>query len=125
MTGDKMTLQGQTSSQCWLRVQAGGPVHHQGEGAVADAQFSQRIDDEAPVAGHIIGSRVQQRFSHRGLEQNFWRAGLESAIADDDGELHNAIAAHGKKSFAVVPPDRKSTRLNSSHPSISYAVFCL
>src|SRR5690348_17915445 len=24
-----------------------------------------------------------------------------------------------------VEPDRKSTRLNSSHPSISYAVFCL
>src|SRR5690348_17653299 len=24
-----------------------------------------------------------------------------------------------------VPSDRKSTRLNSSHPSISYAVFCL
>src|SRR5690348_18112384 len=23
------------------------------------------------------------------------------------------------------PSDRKSTRLNSSHPSISYAVFCL
>src|SRR5438876_6044349 len=25
----------------------------------------------------------------------------------------------------VVHGDRKSTRLNSSHPSISYAVFCL
>src|SRR4051794_41464859 len=25
----------------------------------------------------------------------------------------------------VAGPDRKSTRLNSSHPSISYAVFCL
>src|SRR5690348_17529940 len=25
----------------------------------------------------------------------------------------------------VTNPDRKSTRLNSSHPSISYAVFCL
>src|SRR5690348_17824553 len=24
-----------------------------------------------------------------------------------------------------APRDRKSTRLNSSHPSISYAVFCL
>src|SRR5438128_8707102 len=24
-----------------------------------------------------------------------------------------------------APPDRKSTRLNSSHGSISYAVFCL
>src|SRR5438876_5011699 len=26
---------------------------------------------------------------------------------------------------AERPGDRKSTRLNSSHPSISYAVFCL
>src|SRR5690348_18042891 len=26
---------------------------------------------------------------------------------------------------ATVRTDRKSTRLNSSHPSISYAVFCL
>src|SRR5690348_18111349 len=25
----------------------------------------------------------------------------------------------------LLQPDRKSTRLNSSHPSISYAVFCL
>src|SRR5690348_17809927 len=25
----------------------------------------------------------------------------------------------------AMNPDRKSTRLNSSHPSISYAVFCL
>src|SRR5438876_8337576 len=39
-----------------------------------------------------------------------------------------------EKQLAAVPgeieklkgtPDRKSTRLNSSHPSISYAVFCL
>src|SRR5207245_10053063 len=26
---------------------------------------------------------------------------------------------------SIQPPDRKSTRLNSSHGSISYAVFCL
>src|SRR3712207_8118720 len=26
---------------------------------------------------------------------------------------------------AAAPPDRKSTRLNSSHANISYAVFCL
>src|SRR5207253_7954446 len=25
----------------------------------------------------------------------------------------------------IMPPDRKSTRLNSSHVAISYAVFCL
>src|SRR2546430_7957020 len=27
--------------------------------------------------------------------------------------------------FGPLPPDRKSTRLNSSHSQISYAVFCL
>src|SRR4051794_41480739 len=30
-----------------------------------------------------------------------------------------------RRSFLIQTPDRKSTRLNSSHPSISYAVFCL
>src|SRR6266487_5627171 len=29
------------------------------------------------------------------------------------------------KAATTMRPDRKSTRLNSSHPSISYAVFCL
>src|SRR5690242_9290654 len=37
-----------------------------------------------------------------------------------------AIAAHLQKEFAADKnADRKSTRLNSSHMSISYAVFCL
>src|SRR3712207_7855520 len=27
--------------------------------------------------------------------------------------------------FSLAQPDRKSTRLNSSHANISYAVFCL
>src|SRR3954447_21991874 len=40
------------------------------------------------------------------------------------GEQHRYIGAHAhvlRRHF----PDRKSTRLNSSHGSISYAVFCL
>src|SRR5690348_17473090 len=36
------------------------------------------------------------------------------AAEDADGHRHRTAAR-----------DRKSTRLNSSHPSISYAVFCL
>src|SRR5262245_43147477 len=32
---------------------------------------------------------------------------------------------NGKKHKRIVPLDRKSTRLNSSHLGISYAVFCL
>src|SRR5699024_11441788 len=46
--------------------------------------------------------------------------------------LHKRKSAKSGTSFAEVPEararlaeDRKSTRLNSSHVSISYAVFCL
>src|SRR5690348_17867868 len=34
------------------------------------------------------------------------------------------MSGHAPLHFDIVQ-DRKSTRLNSSHPSISYAVFCL
>src|SRR2546427_8272462 len=37
-----------------------------------------------------------------------------------------ASASDGvKRGIAAAAPDRKSTRLNSSHSQISYAVFCL
>src|SRR5690348_7940834 len=50
--------------------------------------------------------------------------------ACDDLGTFDYVIAHGLYSWvpdAVRPHilDRKSTRLNSSHPSISYAVFCL
>src|SRR2546430_13348500 len=38
---------------------------------------------------------------------------------------HAADARHDAARRAWRPPDRKSTRLNSSHSQISYAVFCL
>src|SRR5438067_7331240 len=37
----------------------------------------------------------------------------------------DTIAAKGANGNATRQKDRKSTRLNSSHVSISYAVFCL
>src|SRR5207253_10083491 len=40
--------------------------------------------------------------------------------------VHAVIRADGtRKEEGVRPLDRKSTRLNSSHVAISYAVFCL
>src|SRR5438067_2566992 len=40
--------------------------------------------------------------------------------------MANAVPPIAMPTIAVVKPiDRKSTRLNSSHVSISYAVFCL
>src|SRR5438067_7661701 len=41
------------------------------------------------------------------------------------GEATNFSVEFGGKKFPARQIDRKSTRLNSSHVSISYAVFCL
>src|SRR5437773_5910227 len=38
---------------------------------------------------------------------------------------HGAAERHGALPSGLVAADRKSTRLNSSHITISYAVFCL
>src|SRR5258708_13948408 len=43
---------------------------------------------------------------------------------DDGDSMHRLIQGHFGSSPSVIA-DRKSTRLNSSHQIISYAVFCL
>src|SRR5690625_6615089 len=48
-------------------------------------------------------------------------------IADDLPNIRHYISCETKEAFELNDPviDRKSTRLNSSHVAISYAVFCL
>src|SRR4051794_6212634 len=76
----------------------------------------------------------------------FYKIGLELAMSPGYFELVGWLIARGNRVFADlklfdipetvaraianlrgrgISLDRKSTRLNSSHPSISYAVFCL
>src|SRR4051794_41750138 len=53
---------------------------------------------------------------------------LESMVArlGDDADYQSMQQFLGDSPWdAAEELDRKSTRLNSSHPSISYAVFCL
>src|SRR5207249_11980156 len=40
-------------------------------------------------------------------------------------EAADLVAISPSNPYLSIGPDRKSTRLNSSHVSISYAVFCL
>src|SRR2546421_898113 len=55
--------------------------------------------------------RIREDLSHpRAL--NFWVVG-------------DQLNARGCERSSRIRPDRKSTRLNSSHDQISYAVFCL
>src|SRR5438128_5228627 len=48
-------------------------------------------------------------------------------LLGDDSDVTGLLVGHRAKQLgeAAAPVDRKSTRLNSSHGSISYAVFCL
>src|SRR3712207_7703655 len=46
-------------------------------------------------------------------------------LTDARATLHGRYTPTVRKPVAHLPGDRKSTRLNSSHANISYAVFCL
>src|SRR5687768_17997119 len=71
----------------------------------------------------ILTSRERQQLTDDGrtapcTERNFVYGGL--SVGRDSGALQN-LATHQDGH----EEDRKSTRLNSSHGYISYAVFCL
>src|SRR5687768_17777108 len=53
--------------------------------------------------------------------------GIDSAKknGETDERLHQVVAWRESDLFTDAERDRKSTRLNSSHGYISYAVFCL
>src|SRR2546430_8261116 len=56
--------------------------------------------------------------------------GMDSLAITDHGNLHCAWSFYEEAKARKIRPilgfeDRKSTRLNSSHSQISYAVFCL
>src|SRR5689334_24819769 len=52
-------------------------------------------------------------------------AGLVVEAHRAERRLRAARHVAGREQLAALLLDRKSTRLNSSHSSISYAVFCL
>src|SRR2546427_11870820 len=63
-------------------------------------------------------------FRSESRERVLWLAGtLRLALALKKGSRNGASVAQIQKSDDAI--DRKSTRLNSSHSQISYAVFCL
>src|SRR5690348_17763904 len=72
-----------------------------------------------PAFGPIQIAKGKGYFSQAGLDVSYavGRGGVDVAKEVGAGNVPlGGIVADG--------PDRKSTRLNSSHPSISYAVFC-
>src|SRR3712207_7763128 len=77
--------------------------------------------------------RDQPRLEAQHAHGCILQAALPHAARLGDGDrLDRIVAEHETQRIGIMhgdveddAPDRKSTRLNSSHANISYAVFCL
>src|SRR5690348_17401359 len=72
------------------------------------------VDAGGDLAGVDLGGEPVEELEH------LVRGQVEAGVGADGCAQ---LAHDGRGTDAAA--DRKSTRLNSSHPSISYAVFCL
>src|SRR2546430_13160146 len=78
------------------------------------------LPDALPIARARSGARPAERSRGRADrdDSDGIRGGQRGPLAGARDSLAARVPARG-------PRDRKSTRLNSSHSQISYAVFCL
>src|SRR4051794_41441930 len=70
-----------------------------------------------------ITGEIKRHFRDQG-----WSVRVPRRLQELHLSLNAAVGELAQKNGRAPTPselDRKSTRLNSSHPSISYAVFCL
>src|SRR5690606_41008093 len=79
-----------------------------------------------------LGHRLSDDVDALGLEA--LEVGQQPALGEDGGRAHRlgsraarlvAVNCNDRGRLHRLVADRKSTRLNSSHVKISYAVFCL
>src|SRR5690606_41930559 len=82
---------------------------------IVDGHRIQTPHGSGVMAGHAVARTVSQGRLHLPAQRAGERAARMEAAARRD------VAGAGQ----VAREDRKSTRLNSSHVKISYAVFCL
>src|SRR5207249_10929479 len=82
---------------------------------VAPLEAARRVETR-PASEHAPAVHGSAHHQHRG--------GV-AMVGADVAVLADRAAELGHREHHDVAQDRKSTRLNSSHVSISYAVFCL
>src|SRR5699024_11326882 len=87
--------------------------------------YSLSLHDALPISDLIeklIESKSFVNFMERQSEKT--PMDFNNDLSRYEGSVATACSGHVYR-FASSLEDRKSTRLNSSHVSISYAVFCL
>src|SRR5437773_6875074 len=88
----------------------------------ADLLQRQGLYPPPPGVSPILGLECAGEVLEVGTEARRFTPGQRvMALLPGGGYAEEAVVHHG----SALPVDRKSTRLNSSHITISYAVFCL
>src|SRR2546430_12644970 len=92
-------------------------------GAMTIQVFQDQVDGLArvfgpPALGALPAQRSLEALERRSDLVELLRRGVFLFEPENSAQTVKQIGAFGKR-------DRKSTRLNSSHSQISYAVFCL
>src|SRR5690606_40209874 len=87
--------------------------------------YTLSLHDALPIFRLVIGLRARERGQERVVDVD----GASVPFLREFRRQHLHVARQHQQVDALVaqqaPLDRKSTRLNSSHVKISYAVFCL
>src|SRR5699024_11731796 len=105
-----------------------------GVGALATASgssaISYAIQNIASSGDHVVSASTLYGGTYNLFANTLPEFGITTTFvnAENLDEVKAAIQENTKALFIESlgnPEDRKSTRLNSSHVSISYAVFCL
>src|SRR3712207_7737210 len=81
--------------------------------------FRSRRVEPADPAGTVVGEEVVVQIVAGKLGSD---RGIEGTADNRAGAARVSVAIPRRREARI---DRKSTRLNSSHANISYAVFCL
>src|SRR5690554_927070 len=102
-----------------IAAQYGTPCYVYSRRAIEQAYLA--WDQALDGVPHLVCFAVKAN-SNLGVLNVLARLGAGFDIVSG-GELERVLAAGGRADRVVL--DRKSTRLNSSHVRISYAVFCL
>src|SRR5690349_5165404 len=96
---------------------------HGAELLLAGVNVAQVVHDYGDICQTVTELAVEQKAPISVEEFHTLNRCLDTAIAEAVTEHTRVTAA--ARSAAETERDRKSTRLNSSHVEISYAVFCL
>src|SRR2546427_8066043 len=75
---------------------------------------------------HTLYSLLDGAIRLPDLMRSCEETGMKAVAVTDHGNMFGVVNFYQEaKKHGIKPIDRKSTRLNSSHSQISYAVFCL